>query len=227
MRMIRPLLPFLLLVCLAFPDLYSQAALGIFAQDVVAQPSTVNMGATVKYAFSVENKGNQAYTGMCAIWVRYDSSNGTDDIYDFQITNLQPNDTVTLLVSDVVTNAKYEIGDNTILIWPRSDNPNVPTTDTSSVEVTVADTGANGINDELRKRVKVFPNPNQGEIHLRFEGIGNNFECVRLINMQGQALFESKQPVYSIGLEDQPKGIYFVELTFKDGLRGTYRIIYE
>ena len=227
MRIVRPLLPFLLLVCLAFPDLHAQAALGIFAQDVVAVPSTVDLGDSVKYSFAVENKGNQPYTGMIAIWVQYDSGNGMADIYDFNVTNLAPSATINLLVSDHVTNAKYDIGDNTILIWPRSQNPQVPTVDTSSVEVTVADTGANGIDDELRKRIKVFPNPMKGQLHLRYEGFIQDFEYVRVMNVQGQELYFTERPVYTVDLTQHPQGLYFVEIRYKDGLRGTYRILYE
>lgn len=227
MRKFRPLLFLLLLVCLASPKAYSQAELGIFAQDVTAVPSTVSLGDSVKFSFEVENKGNATYTGMIAIWVQYDSSNGIADIYDFYVDSLIPNGTINLLVADHVTNAKYDIGDNTILIWPRADNPNTPTSDTSSVEVTVADTGANGIDDELRKRLKVFPNPNNGQLHLRYEGFIRNIEYVRLLNMQGQEVFHSKQPVYSIDLTQRPQGVYFLDIRYSDGLRGTYRILYE
>jgi hypothetical protein len=227
MRILRPLLFFLLLVCLAFPNLYSQAALGIFAQDVVAVPSTVNMGDTVKYDFAVENKGSSPYTGQIQIWVLYDSGNGQANIFDLQVTNLQPNATFPFLVADHVTNAKYDIGDNIILVWPRSDNPNVPTVDTSSVEVTVADTGANGMDDKLMKRIKIFPNTAKEQINLRLEGLVRDFEYVRLTNLQGQELFFSRIPVQAVDLSSYPKGVFFLEVRFKDGLKGTVRILHE
>ena len=229
MQISKPYLLIPLLLCLVFPDLYGQAALGIYAQDVEAIPSTVVVGDSVKYSFDLENRGNATYSGQVAIWVLYSSGTAIQqEIHDVYVDTLPPNGRRSFLVGDLVDLVKYDIGGNTILIWPKSDQANVPTVDSSWVTVTVEmDTGASGIEDEMKNRVALFPNPLNGNINLRYIGSLNQFEHVRITNIQGKEVFFSTHPEQAIDLTLEPKGIYFLELRFKDGLRGVYRLLNE
>ncbi len=75
-----------------------------------------------------------------------------------------------------------------------------------------------GLNEESFETLKVFPNPSSGEFRLEFEGSASRL-IVR--NHLGQLVFQASN-IYSgqsINLDNQAKGVVFIELSLHSGKR--------
>ncbi len=78
----------------------------------------------------------------------------------------------------------------------------------------------------LEQDFVVFPNPNQGDLYIEFEGIQKNLK-VDLISMSGQ-LIQTKRIIDSsiIHLEmNQPNGIYLIEISDESGKKAMLKIL--
>lgn len=67
--------------------------------------------------------------------------------------------------------------------------------------------------------LKVYPNPSQGLMNVRFNG-GNQFEYIRLFNMTGQIVFDSgalNTNKASFDFSDLPEGLYILEAETEQG----------
>ncbi|MCK9421540.1 MAG: hypothetical protein M0Q38_02980 [Bacteroidales bacterium] len=110
--------------------------------------------------------------------------------------------------------------------------------DSSTYELTVNDNHnlvgmfitSTGINDDLRSKINLFPNPTKGilEVNIRKEAL-HDLQKVMVVNMEGKAVYESNQAFlkehFSIDITTHTQGSYIVSFYFKSGGRISYTVV--
>jgi len=87
-----------------------------------------------------------------------------------------------------------------------------------------------GINDELKSKISLYPNPTKGilEVNIGKEAL-DNLQKVMVFNMEGKHVYESNQAFlnehFSINLTAHVQGSYIVSFYFKSGGRISYNIV--
>jgi hypothetical protein len=81
--------------------------------------------------------------------------------------------------------------------------------------------GENMFPELVESDVKVYPNPGSGRIFL--EGLGDDVQLVRLLNMNGQVQeipsVEKDGPVYSMNVSDLKTGLYLIQVVSDSGVK--------
>ncbi len=76
----------------------------------------------------------------------------------------------------------------------------------------------------IRSEISVYPNPTDGEVHIRGLQAGNR---VRVINLTGALLFDrvAGNSLEMISLRNQPSGMYFITVSDAGNVIGQYKVI--
>lgn len=191
-------------------------------------PDTLRLGtdSILTYRCTITNTGDRAYSGSLFF---YGDING--NISGLPLATFNPtinvNDTLSFSWKDTVraTSKIYVGGDNIIVVWPKADDQETIVKDSSQGSVYI--TGIIAIDDPylIRERVEILRNPVNGQINLRYKSDIPKFEYVRVLDLRGRELFFSRKPVTNISLGDATEGIYFLDLRYRDGVRGAFRIL--
>jgi hypothetical protein len=76
-------------------------------------------------------------------------------------------------------------------------------------------------NELTESDVRVYPNPGSGRIFL--EGLGEDVQSVRLLNMKGQVQeitsVEKGGPVYLMNVSDLKTGLYLIQVITDSGVK--------
>jgi hypothetical protein len=226
----------LLLFFLAFTGclLYAQPKLAI--QSVWTLPAdTVDWNGNqyyLEYRAIVTNVGNNVLNGPVRLLCRYNGDTVDWKKADFVVSTFEVGDTQMVAYTDtidVINGARYKGGDNIIVIWPAADNINVQTPDSDSVDIFIKNLVPNAASDpvELKRRVQLYPNPVGQSLHLDYREAVHKLEYVRVVNLTGQVLKRKEEAVSSLDFSDLPAGLYMVELRYRDGVWGTFRVLHE
>lgn len=82
-----------------------------------------------------------------------------------------------------------------------------------------------------QENITVFPNPNKGQIQIRFsEDVLNNFKSLSLMDSSGKIILESeKKPehINTINVSDRSPGIYFLTVYLKNGSSINSKVIIQ
>lgn len=196
----------------------AQAKLGVVA--IYNFPKTPRLGDTANFNITIQNKGNQAYSGPFSL--QYNSANDSTIFYVSSSTysvTLNPNDTVLVPASIIIDPGRFKIGIDIVVVWPIS---NVATSDSASVSITVL--GSLGViekDSSLEEAVTIYPNPANHALVVNVNA-KNRVERVRIIDVFGAEIFEantSHQTNLMIQTTAYPPGVYFMELMLEDNKR--------
>ncbi|MBK9448233.1 MAG: T9SS type A sorting domain-containing protein [Bacteroidetes bacterium] len=218
-----------LLLMLLIPMLgFAQPKLSInsarsFPPDTIYYPNT----GSITYTLVVENIGDNQLTSPCQIKFKYNSATTDTIMWSWLAFNFEVGQTDTIIFTDSIGplgGTRYKGGDNIIVIWPNSDNPNVQIPDTVDFPIWIQQ--FNGVIDEetLAQRVEVFPNPVTDKLNIHYKDMRQKVECVRIIGLDGKKLWESYNPVDEIDTQQLPAGMYLLLFKYKDGMVGAVRI---
>lgn len=188
----------------------------------------IGMDSIVNFEVKVVNEGPGTYSGPLKIGSYYQEKFYYDLLFaDSSVSNMAVGDTVVIAHRDTVTQTsfKYKGGGNVVIVWPYAAAGEFATGDSGNVNVWVD--GTINVDDPvgIKDRVSIYPNPTQTRLNFRYEGYVNQLEYVRIFDIQGREHYYNSNPVTEINVSELPKGIYFVRISYKDGLRGTYRLI--
>ena len=219
-----------LLVLLLLPVLsWSQAKLSI--DTVWTSPiDTVvynNNDPIVEYSVVVRNIGNDKLDGACRMMTKYNQSSVEHIKKNWQATNFEVGQTTTITFQDTLyslSTNRYKGGDNIIVIWPHTDNPSAQAPDTTEFGIYVDNMVGATDPVELQNRIVVWPNPTSGMLNIDNLQNRNKIEYVRIVGMDGKLLKTYTTSVRTINLDGFAKGVYLMEVGFKDGLHASYRI---
>ena len=213
-------------VLLMFFSTKTQAQfIGTFSIDtVVGLPDTLNANSSYTFGFRVRNVGNTTYSGSFNFDFYVDTMNGA--IFSFgagQTGNFFPGDTVTFNVTYLfsINNNTFNIGDNVVVVWPRA-LPGSTALDSLTFHVYI--TNLNGIDDtgKTNSDLKIFPNP--AKDFLSFTSEKNKIEEVRLYDMSGRLVLQSKSHL-KVFTGNLTCGIYIAEAVLSDGIITRKKII--
>lgn len=226
-------LSLLLLCCLLGINGYSQAPkFSVIQNGVTVDNDSIYLQLTnpgyFNYTIKVVNEGPGSYTGPLKLQALYQTKGFTDTLFgDTTVTDVGAGDTITFSHQDQVlqTSTRYKGGGNIVIVWPYS--PAITQGDSGRIDVWVD--GIIGIDNkvELGNRVSIYPNPTQTTLNFRYGEDLNLLEGVRIINLQGQSLFESSSMVETVDLSQMPRGIYLVTISYTDGMKGTYKLVLQ
>ena len=185
-------------------------------------------GVVLEYAAVFSNNGQGVLDGPVRMMVEYplgtqEEERGLTSVVNFEngmMDTIRWTDTVNTL-----NGARYKGGDNILVIWPKSDQ-NAVAPDTFYHPVHIVDLTTD-VQDkvELQARVELFPNPVRSALNFRFMKDKHKLEYVRIVDIQGKAMYFSDQSVEKLSMDAYRPGLYFVEIKYKDGLRGTYKVL--
>ncbi len=208
--------------------LYAQPKLTInstssFPPDTVYYPNTVS----ITYRFVVENVGNNQLTGPCQIRFKYNTSSTIHTMWNWLASNFEVGQTDTIILTDsigVLGTGRYKGGDNIIVIWPHSDNPNTLSPDTTNFPIWIEEFNSAPDPSQLHRRVVVFPSLASEFVYLRQLDIKYHIKTYRIVTVEGKVLRESIVTGNAIQLSGLTPGLYFLKLQFSDGLTLSFKI---
>lgn len=186
-----------------------------------------NGDSVITYNITVENVGNLKLDGPVKIYFRYNGDTTSYVMDQFTVTNFESGMTMSRTVKDTVRGTsgnRYKGGDNVLVIWPHSDNPMAAPPDTSGGEIYID--GLLSIDDpkEFLARIKAYPNPVRDQMTLQYMKDRHKVEYVRIINPVGQVLRVHTRATETLDFDGITDGIYFVEVRYRDGIKGTFRV---
>lgn len=228
MKKVRRLLN--LLVLLLIPVLsWSQAKLTIDSIWTTPMDTIVydNDDPIVEYNIIVRNAGNDKLDGACRMMTKYNQSAVEYNKTAWQATNFEVGQTTQITFKDTLfslSTNRYKGGDNIIVIWPHTDNPSAQSPDTTEFGIFVDNLVAASDPIELQSRIVVWPNPTAGMLNIDYLENRNKIEHVRIVGIDGKILKDYTTAARTIDLDGFSRGIYLLQVEFKDGLRATYRI---
>jgi hypothetical protein len=152
---------------------------------------------------------------------------------NFDPQGLEVGEKIQVSVIDSITtiaqsNHRYKGGDNVLVIWPRAEAVAVMVPDTAFVDLYIFDI-RNSTADQvqsMRERLSVYPSPAQDYLNLDYRKEQHKLEHVRLRSIDGRLLYESKSLVHAIPLLGLPAGTLMLEVKYRDGIQGTYKIVH-
>jgi len=113
----------------------------------------------------------------------------------------------------------YAAGDNIVVVWPFSGTVNFDTYDTRIYFSPLV-----GIEELTQASVKSYPNPVSEILRLNYTN-ENNVEQVRIYDLVGREIFNTRKAIHAIDVSRYNRGLYFLEITGKDGSHSAKKIL--
>ncbi|MCX6310589.1 MAG: T9SS type A sorting domain-containing protein [Bacteroidetes bacterium] len=142
--------------------------------------------------------------------------------------NILPGDSIFFLMPFVFLDnqmgGQLRIGNNVIVVWPISLDPNFSTQDSISANVFVID--PNGVPEHNKSDdIRFYPVPTNGPLYVTSSSHSLLVKEVIVRDAAGKTIAVSNSPSLGIDTEAWAHGIYFLEITFDNGQKSTYKII--
>ncbi len=136
---------------------------------------------------------------------------------------LLPGDTVSLQGNPQYEfrSAHYVAGDNIIVVWPYSGSIDFDTYDSRVYFAALV-----GVREHDQIGISLYPNPVSQILHLEYVS-ENTVEQVRIYDLVGREVFNVNRAVKTINLSGKDSGLYFIEVTHKDGSHAVKKILVE
>lgn len=182
----------------------------------------------IEYTVVVVNNGNAAVNGAISVRAYHNGDySAWYEKAEFVVNNFEVGQSQTVTFNDTVraNDARYKGGNNILVIWPHSDAPNIQVPDSSGADIWID--GLVGVKDPtvFFARVEAGPNPVSSGLNLRYLKDQHKLEHVRIINTSGQVLRQYDKAVSRVEFSDLPQGLYLLQIHYRDGVSGTYRIL--
>ena len=192
--------------------------------QVVSDSVTVLQGDSLSFSARLEYTGATALTDELGFIIARDTG-GTIVHQDSSFTGitetLNSGDTTRVNISDIVDSmaARYSGGGGgaiLVIIWPVARS--TPTITTDSVRAKIFFDNLASLPPEWEDKLQFicFPNPVSTELFIRYKGIQNDIEYVRIYDLNGQEIIHKKGAATSIDLTSVKAGFYFMHIQGKD-----------
>lgn len=159
-----------------------------------------------------------------------DSLTGPVTLFSFPpvMVSILPNDTeffvLPILFDASPPGNAFRIGNNVIVVWPITSNPNFYTGDSISVNVLVLDGISTGPEPEGGD-VRCYPVPASGPLYVTSTNRELVVKQIVIRDASGKIVAVSNNPATGIITDDWAAGIYMLEITFDNGKRSIHKII--
>jgi Secretion system C-terminal sorting domain len=150
----------------------------------------------------------------------------------FDSIYIPPGDSIFILIPfqfrTPSTGGPFKIGGNTIVIWPAAINSSWTSYDHFQVDVVILDTttGVPFIPPHL-ENVRLYPVPSSGPLYVLTDSPQFNAIEGTVYDNNGRMIFTTKNMSNGIDMSLWPIGTYFIDVTFDNGWRKTYKIVRE
>ncbi len=142
--------------------------------------------------------------------------------------SLLPNDTifyiVPILFDATSAGAAFHIGNNVIVVWPVTTNPDFISSDTITVSVIVLDGIGTGPDIDIGE-IRCYPVPASGPLYVTSSNRNMVIKEITIRDASGKIVAISDNPVEGIITDDWATGIYMLEVTFENGKRSNFKIV--
>ncbi len=209
--MIRKL--FLLLFLALTVKTQAQASLGL--DSAAVYNDTTTFFSWEMFQVNVKNTGNATLNDTVTVYAYVDTG-GVWNFFDSVVTaaSLPPAGSVGVVLQDTVMPSVFRSGVNTVVIWPKANG--ILTTDSIFLYFFVDNTGAGSEEHDLKTGFVMYPNPAQDELNFVSLSWPNPYSSISFYDVNGRlalrSSFNSRTDVSSL-----PSGIYFIQITRKDG----------
>ena len=214
-------------------SLSAQSSIGFDSIGFIGMPDTVAtgeqwlIGAFIKNYSSFDSLDNDSVRIVGYI----DTLSGPTTPYlSPWVSNISllPNDTiffiVPILFDATSAGAAFHIGNNVIVVWPITTNPDFFSSDTITVSVIVVDGVGTGPDIEIGE-IRCFPVPAIGPLFVTSSNRNMVVKEITVRDATGKIVAVSDNPVTGIITDDWATGIYMLEITFENGKRSTCKIV--
>jgi hypothetical protein len=181
----------------------------------------------IHYHVQVANIGDAGFIGVFKLEATYVNTGISEDWWIHTFTPLDifaAHDTLDITIDDVVlpTTEKYDGGGDVIVVWPNADGAMTLNGDTTTVYID----GIISVDPptQIDGRATPFPNPSTGTLNIDWGTHQNLFESVSIVDMAGREWRFSSKVVNTVDLTGLPQGIYFLKVSYTDGVRETYKL---
>jgi hypothetical protein len=197
--------------------LFGQAELGVLKSEV---KTTDTLGRNTEVTLWVQNVGNQTYTD--SIWGNVRTPKKEHLKVSKIFANLNPGDSIHMVVPVPVNNENFSLGDNIIVVWPTGTT--IKTRDTVRKIITVV---ASGIFESNHvDRLSVYPNPFSDNLQIACKGSEYRIKSILLTGISGsQDLLQVTDN--RISMPALSSGVYFLSFRFSDGQEQVFKLIKE
>jgi len=121
----------------------------------------------------------------------------------------------------------YRRGDNWAQLWIIPDSGAVYAVDTVTIQFYILDILNAASDPAVAQRLTLYPNPVTQLLHFDFREGVQKLESIQVSDLSGKVLQRSTTPVESLDFSTLPSGTYIVDVRYRDGLRGSYRVVRE
>ena len=219
----------------------------LLSNNGFSQPSTLGLGAgraifgildtsyvndSLSSYIWVKNYGPNAFSGNVTLELAVDTGFGFNvvDTFTFSIASLGVSpalDSIPYTFSQTYTVGTfnpYRIGGNIVVIWPACSVPAVTFID-SSLQYTVVLIGPSSVGtfDEFYS-LNFYPNPVDDHLNISKMEAAIIVEKVRILDVLGKEI-KLQSHVSFVNFSGLPEGTYFLEATFKNNYKKTFKII--
>ncbi len=215
-------------------NLFAQAPIGFGQNGLIGMPdTTISSLSVIQVAAYIKNYDtSNIYTYVDTIQIGGYIDTGSF-IIPFSlppINNiiLPPGDSVFILMPftflDSQMGGNMRIGNNVIVVWPISYDPNFFTRDSIISNVFIFD--PNGVPEYNQDGgVRCYPIPAAGPLYVTSSNRAMKIKEVVVRDVEGKIVAISQTPSLGINTEPWASGIYLLEITFDSGQKSTYKII--
>lgn len=188
--------------------------LSIGAQGLINWPDTAQMGDTIDFSYYLVNKGLSVLTNtLVETRIRVNNTTLTTPIASNLLNILNIGDSIQISVNDYIfTPQNHNTGGNAVVIWPGAPNTSPP--DTVRDEVYLLEP-VNTRRPKTIRTVTAYPNPAQDWLNLDWTTSPAQKLHGRILNYQGQILFEGIIPQYRVPVDWLKPGPYILEIRQK------------
>ena len=188
-----------------------------FGESEVMHPANVSEDDMISYSFWMVNAGNIPLHSSIEIMIAVEDSSSPVTFSQNSLGNytnidstLFPNDSIFIVVWDQASSARYQMGDNIVVIWPNFYSPYPSTSDEFVGNINVSPLSS--VAQKQSEVFNVFPNPIAETATLKAEQPISAFKMIDILGNVVRSAENVQHNFIAIHKNELKSGVYFIEI---------------
>lgn len=226
MKRFIPIVSILLFVGLLNSSPVKSQSLGFDTPPVFPQSIALDDSVPTIVPMGIKNYGTVAFAGNTPIYIvtKVMSSGllvSRDSSFNvITQANIPPGQTYVHSYFEPYNTGRYVVGIDVVVIWPKA--VGYPTHD--SITYVIQITPAVGVAELLAENgFSVYPNPCSDQLNILNLQPSNPIERVRIYDLSGKSIMDKLRGEL-LDFSNIPEAVYFVEVTYKSGMRKVMKV---